>query len=244
MTKRVCILGFAMLLSVAGALAQDIIMLRTGDDIEALVQEIGTDEVKYKKFDNPNGPNYTLKKPEIFMIRYENGAKDVFTKQETDQGNQGNVVKQQNTTQGQPVVQQNSQSDIEDLKNEFYRIGNNDRAMSRFLAKHDPILYKRFASACSKSRGGKIVLYGGIGMTLLEITMIQIYPDYYKTWLYPLALSHLLIIEGIVFTSVAAGQKRSIKNEFADIHFGRRYSYQPALNFGLTANGMGLTFNF
>jgi len=65
---------------VASSFAQDIITLKNGNDIQALVQEIGELEVKYKKFDNPNGPNYTLKKSEIFMIRYANGSKDVFNK--------------------------------------------------------------------------------------------------------------------------------------------------------------------
>ena len=58
--------------------AQDIIIMKNGSDIQAVVQEIGIDEVKYKRFDNQNGPNYTLKKSEIFMIRYVNGSKDVF----------------------------------------------------------------------------------------------------------------------------------------------------------------------
>ena len=65
---------------VVNAFAQDVITLKNGDDIQALVQEIGESDVKYKKFDNPNGPNYTLKKSEIFMIRYANGSKDVFNK--------------------------------------------------------------------------------------------------------------------------------------------------------------------
>jgi len=58
--------------------AQDIIILKNGDDIQAIVQEVETNEVKYKRFDNPNGTNYVLKKSDIFMIRYENGRKDVF----------------------------------------------------------------------------------------------------------------------------------------------------------------------
>ena len=65
---------------VVSAFAQDVITLKNGDEIQALVQEIGESDVKYKKFDNPNGPNYTLKKSEIFMIRYANGSKDVFNK--------------------------------------------------------------------------------------------------------------------------------------------------------------------
>ena len=60
-------------------LAQDIIILKDGSDIQAVVQEVGIDDVKYKKFENRNGPNYTLKKSDIFMIRYENGTKDVFS---------------------------------------------------------------------------------------------------------------------------------------------------------------------
>jgi hypothetical protein len=43
------------------------------------VQEIGLDNVKYKKYENQNGPTYTLMKSDIFMIKYENGDKDVFT---------------------------------------------------------------------------------------------------------------------------------------------------------------------
>jgi hypothetical protein len=59
--------------------AQDIITLKSGDEIKAKVQEIGTDNVKYKKYENQNGPTYTMMKSDIFMIKYENGDKDVFT---------------------------------------------------------------------------------------------------------------------------------------------------------------------
>ena len=76
---------FLILIAVIGlgsiAAAQDVITLKNGTDIDALVQDIGDVEVKYKKFDNPNGPNYTLKKSEILMIRYENGTKDIFSEE-------------------------------------------------------------------------------------------------------------------------------------------------------------------
>jgi len=60
------------------AFSQDIIFLKNGDEIQASVSEIGTDAVKYKKFENLQGPDYTLKKSEVFMIKYANGTKDVF----------------------------------------------------------------------------------------------------------------------------------------------------------------------
>ena len=58
--------------------AQDVITLKNGTDINAFVQKVGDIEIEYKRFDNPSGPNYTLKKSEILMIRYENGTKDIF----------------------------------------------------------------------------------------------------------------------------------------------------------------------
>jgi len=83
---RLFVFLLVLFLSITSTFAQDIIILKNGNDIQAIVQEIGEDYVKYKKYDNVNGPNYTLKKTEIFMIRYANGSKDVFA------DNTGSVV--------------------------------------------------------------------------------------------------------------------------------------------------------
>jgi hypothetical protein len=79
--RKILILAVALIGSATVTLAQDIITLKNGDEIKAKVQEIGLSDVKYKKFENANGPTYTLLKTEIFMIKYENGEKDVFTAQ-------------------------------------------------------------------------------------------------------------------------------------------------------------------
>jgi len=72
-------LSFAVFcISMANMLAQDIITMKNGDEIQAIVQDIGTDEMKYKRFDNPNGPTYSLKISRIVSIQYANGSKDVF----------------------------------------------------------------------------------------------------------------------------------------------------------------------
>jgi len=68
-----------ILLSISSnAFSQDIIILKNGDEIKATVSEIDIDVIKYKKFDNPEGPAYSIKKAEVFMIKYANGTKDVF----------------------------------------------------------------------------------------------------------------------------------------------------------------------
>ena len=70
--------------------AQDIITLKNGDEIKAVVQEIGIGDIKYKKFENSNGPVYTLPKADVFMIKYENGSKDIINEEVRVQP-QGNV---------------------------------------------------------------------------------------------------------------------------------------------------------
>ena len=58
--------------------AQDNIILRDGNEIGAKIIEINVDNIKYKKYTNLDGPTYTKKINDIFMIKYENGEKDVF----------------------------------------------------------------------------------------------------------------------------------------------------------------------
>ncbi len=58
--------------------AQDIIMKKNADEIQAKVTEIGTTEIKYRKWNNLNGPVYTIPIDEVFVIKYENGTTDKF----------------------------------------------------------------------------------------------------------------------------------------------------------------------
>ena len=53
--------------------AQDKIYKKDGEVIEAKVTEIGSDELKYKIFNDQNGPTYSLEKDLILKVVYENG---------------------------------------------------------------------------------------------------------------------------------------------------------------------------
>lgn len=58
-------------------LCQDVILKKTGDEINGKVSEVTSTEIKYKKTENPN-VTYSILKSEVFMITYGNGTKDVF----------------------------------------------------------------------------------------------------------------------------------------------------------------------
>jgi ribosomal protein L21E len=70
------------LASLSTASAQDVIFLRTGDEVKVVVKEVTETSVKYNKFDNKTGPVYSVDKDEVMMIKYENGSKDVFAQKE------------------------------------------------------------------------------------------------------------------------------------------------------------------
>ena len=63
--------------------AQDVIILKTGNEIKSLVNEVGPDYVMYKKWENQTGPSYYQRKDEVLIIMYENGTKDIFSEATT-----------------------------------------------------------------------------------------------------------------------------------------------------------------
>jgi hypothetical protein len=67
-----------LLLSISLCFSQDIITKKSGEDIQSKIMEVTQTEVKYKIFDNQEGPLFTLLKSDVLMIRYKNGSKDVF----------------------------------------------------------------------------------------------------------------------------------------------------------------------
>lgn len=70
-----------MLFSASILYAQDIITLRTGETINGKVAEVGINEIRYYKSDNPDGPVYVTNKSDVAQIAYANGTKDVFNTQ-------------------------------------------------------------------------------------------------------------------------------------------------------------------
>ena len=72
-----------MLLTTTIAYSQDIIVKRDGSTILSKVLEVGEEYIKYKKWSNLEGPDYTIKVSEILSINYENGDNDDFSPTDT-----------------------------------------------------------------------------------------------------------------------------------------------------------------
>ena len=64
--------------------SQDIIYKTDGTKEEAKVSLVGEKEIQYKKFNNPDGPVYSVNRDEILLITYENGEYETFSKEKSE----------------------------------------------------------------------------------------------------------------------------------------------------------------
>lgn len=93
-------------LFVLKASSQDVLVMKTGDEVQVKVLEVLPDVVKYKKYDNQDGPTYSEYKTNIFMIKYQNGTKDVFSSQtQTSSANTSSTSSNNNESQAINVLQ-------------------------------------------------------------------------------------------------------------------------------------------
>lgn len=81
-----------LLLTSLHPFCQDILVLKSGDELKVKVSEILPDVVKYKKWDNQDGPVYSEAKANIFMVKYQNGTKDIFANTVATNNNNSNTV--------------------------------------------------------------------------------------------------------------------------------------------------------
>jgi hypothetical protein len=73
--KQISLLHISFLLILCPSLrAQDVLTFKNGNDLQVKVQEITPQEVKYKRFDNLNGPVITILRNSAKAVKYENGT--------------------------------------------------------------------------------------------------------------------------------------------------------------------------
>ena len=81
-TFKNCLLVIGLQIGLFGAMtAQDILTLKNGDSYKVKVVEISDYEIKYKQFDNLEGPIRVVDRSSVFAVNYENGTKTVFNDQ-------------------------------------------------------------------------------------------------------------------------------------------------------------------
>lgn len=127
-----------MLLSVITKMsAQDIIINKDGNEIQAKVLSVDENKVSYKKWANTNGITYSISTNKIFMIKYSNGDKDLFNTENSN--NITTSITKTNVTPG--YIEKQPDARNTELINKYNSaIKFNLQQQSRKAARHLPIL--------------------------------------------------------------------------------------------------------
>ena len=241
-TQRTFLFFAALCISIASTFAQDVITLKNGEDIHALVQEIGEVDVKYKKFDNPNGPNYTLKKSEIFMIRYQNGTRDVFQLENIVKENTKSEVSVTSTIiSGKETFASEKPLDYDGLFRSFYLDGkklSKKEIENLFQGTNSWALYEK-----GKRYNGWGVANGVIGAIIIFSNVYFISTEGFNTNnTYGLIAGGGLYAMGWVLIVSGNKYKRQATELYNNSY---RKKNELSLNVGITqSGGIGLTLNF
>lgn len=102
--KKFLLLALFAIASTLMSVAQDVIITKDGQEIKAKVSEVLTTQIKYKKYESPDGPLYTVNKEDLLLIRYENGNVEVMN-QEAATGNGQTTQKQAYSADNDPCIE-------------------------------------------------------------------------------------------------------------------------------------------
>lgn len=78
MKKFYYLLLVSLLFTAMQAVAQDVIVKKDGSTLLTKVTKVGEVEVEYYKWDNQDGPLYTISTNKILSINFENGSRELF----------------------------------------------------------------------------------------------------------------------------------------------------------------------
>lgn len=203
-------------------LCQDIIFNKQHEKIEANVIEVTPDLIKYKRFDNPQGPVYTIMKSDVVRIEYKNGTTDEFS----NRGNRQDLnepLSYRNGFWGLVILQGQQKLSSQNIKE----------------------LYKTDKEALSLYNSGKsmntVGLVIGIPSSLVfgwELGNVLAGGD---------VNTAAMILGGTGFvTSIIIGAvgDSKIKKSIQIYNSNNERSVGHSLNFGLTNIGVGLCFKF
>lgn len=103
--------------------SQDILVKRSGGELQVKVLKISSEVIEYKKWSNQDGPTYTLATSEVNMIKYENGEQDVFnsdTSAEVSEDSTTTAVEKNSKGHIRATPAANNQSLIDEYNNEIH----------------------------------------------------------------------------------------------------------------------------
>jgi len=228
----------------ANLFATDIIILKAGDEISGMVSEVGIDAIKYKKADNPNGPVYSIEKKNVFMIKYENGSKDVFNENIAPSDTAVSpVVTKPAATTAQPIT--STQSKVRPVKFLTYKSGNVLMDNSILSSANAKVSLSDYPVALSAYKSGSTLkTIGGVFEGISYVNILFAYLSYKDGN----DVGKMVHLGGFIGNSILSYVFKGIGNnkirESVDIYNAKAVQQPVSFNFTAGPYGLGIAMNF
>jgi hypothetical protein len=211
------------------ASGQDIITLKNGEEIKSKVIDNGSNVIRYVKFESQSGPIFALEKTDIFMIKYENGTKDVFDYQPITPA----VKSWQNELDSTAV----------EGKLTFYKksVMKEKRILMPYEVK---TIMNSNRAALKRYKGGRAfntlgIIFFAIGGVDAVGAISNAAHGYNAT--VPFVAAGIEIGIGVLFNSISI---RKTQSSVIIYNLGLKKKNSTNLDLGLNRDGLGLCFNF
>lgn len=227
------------LLSISGmVMAQDVIVKADQSTVLSKVLEITSTEIKYKKWNNLEGPTYSIVRSEVLSINYENGEVEDFSNTTT--------IKQQTNLQDE----KRNEGYIESFASFPAALKLNGRRLSdvEIQSLLDKQNYQLYLKGKRQVNFGEIIGVIGVGaLTFAYLISDPKLDDWNPVWI-SLAVSGVTLPPGIILSVVGARNMNTVVDNYN--HNYRNYSLNIVPSFlrcdnSLSQNnyGLGLTLN-
>jgi hypothetical protein len=231
--------------------AQDIIITKNARKIEVKVLEINNSDVKYKNFDNQDGPIYTILKSAISSILYANGTVEIFPETQTT-NSASNYNSSSNSTNNSTnnVANNGANNSVNDgtpiAVSRFNQMS--DRQQEAFLQQTDLEIYQKFHSGSSLRNSGKSLLGAGLGLTggglgLMILGVAVTSESLVSIGAIFFSVGETFIIVSIPLSAIGGVKKKSAQNDYRN-KYSDIGAFEPSLNLNFHSNGIGLAINF
>jgi hypothetical protein len=229
----------AILILLAGygftASAQDLLKLKSGKELKVKIIEEGTDIIKYREFENPTGPLYSISRDKVAEIRYKKGSKDQQPKT--------NVVEK--SASAESATQKGDSSLLTFKKRAVYVDGNPKNS------KYIKMLMEDYPEALSKYESGKR-MYSASTTCVFAVLITSFITSGIangqdnesdkKTILgIGLGIDGVFLITGIILASKG---KHNIKSSIEIYNSSVRKPITYRLDLGLQDHGIGMSLKF
>ncbi len=251
--KRFFLLTVAAIAAL-GAMAQDLIVTRDSKRIEAKITEVSSSEIRYKEWNNQDGPTFVLRTDEINTIIYQNGTVKTF-----EHGAAAPANNNSSYSASSYSAPSNPAGYIIKGDDDFYTLGNKRMSEDEyidFIRSNCKEAWEYYDSGCSLWSAGWKLFGCGLGFVTVGAVLCGVGAGLYGNgtvgydgWLgmyIPgaiIATAGSGCLAGSIPCLIIGSIRRNNSHEVYNESCGRRTS---AVTFGLQSsqNGLGLAINF